>query len=331
MSGTLRLPMGLYFIKKIKNWGNKIASFLLKFLHIQLFVTLLYLPISLAWGLPFSYLSPIGNLIFAPFITVFLAISSIIFFLSLLNISTTFFCALLEKITNLWFNLLSLSSRDSLINFKKPHLFFLFLIILLTLAIIHNKKFISLKQKTTLLFILFSFTILFLKIYGLKISSSNNCQITYLDKELVIFKQENQNILLDGEVFNKIGCDKKICFNIAPEIIKKTGITNIDHLISQRPSITQFRSLTEICRKFNVKKLYMPFWTGKLSRSGWPAWQNLLETLIQYNTDLILVNQEPISIAFQGKHNVIIKPVNKIRKNGLVYNEIQVLQMRNNC
>lgn len=310
---------------KIKTWGNKTYLYLLKFLHIQFFITLLYLPVCLSWGLAFSSLSIIGNLIFAPFITIFLTVSSIIFFLTLLNLNPSFFCNILEKVTLLWFKLLSLSNRDSLIVFKKPPLFFILLIVAFTLTVIHLKIIKNIKHKTIILFLILITTIFLLKMYGLITHYNKRYTINYFQKDLVLVHQEKINILYDSQVLNKRGCDKKIAFNLYPQIIKESGTNLIDYLISSQPSITQFKSLTEICKKFYVKTVYMPYWTGKLSRNGWVAWQNLLETLTKYNTHLILIKEKDINIEFKNNPPFIISTQEKVRKNGLTYKAIQLI------
>lgn len=85
---------------------NKIKQTILiwffNFLHVQLFLSLISLPILVAWGLPFSLMTLVGNLIFAPFLSLFLLLSTTIFFSELLHIPTTYTLYLLEKLYEFW-------------------------------------------------------------------------------------------------------------------------------------------------------------------------------------------------------------------------------------
>src|SRR5579863_6125151 len=112
----------------------------LKSIQLQLFISTISLPFLIGWGLPISALTPFSTLIFSPFLTVFLLVSSLIFFLELLYLPHYPFIWCLETITNIWLFFLNYEQRVWLIAFKKPSLIFLAAIPLLALLVIHNKK-----------------------------------------------------------------------------------------------------------------------------------------------------------------------------------------------
>jgi len=66
---------------------QSIKKFLINFLHSQLIVTLVALPILVAWGLPSSVMTFIGNLVFAPVLTIIIILASLLFFTQLVGIS----------------------------------------------------------------------------------------------------------------------------------------------------------------------------------------------------------------------------------------------------
>src|SRR5438445_4320197 len=100
---------------------------LLKSVQLQLFISFISLPFLIGWGLPISLLTPFSTLIFGPFLTCFLLISSLIFFLELLYLPNALFIWLLELVTSIWLACLNLEQRAWLIGFTKPPIIVLIL------------------------------------------------------------------------------------------------------------------------------------------------------------------------------------------------------------
>ena len=65
---------------------NRFYNHIIQFLQVQLFLSLASLPILVAWGIPFSLATVAGNFLFSPFLTLFLLLSSLIFFTELIFI-----------------------------------------------------------------------------------------------------------------------------------------------------------------------------------------------------------------------------------------------------
>lgn len=84
---------------------KKIGPWIGKFLYLQLFISLIAFPLLLCWGLPISLLSPVGNLIFGPFLTVFLFLSSMLFFTELLYLPNGWIASVLDTFTQSWLSL----------------------------------------------------------------------------------------------------------------------------------------------------------------------------------------------------------------------------------
>ena len=57
-----------------------IIQWLTNFALVQLFLTLISLPILIAWGLPISCISPIGNMIYNPLLCIFTVYRTALFF-----------------------------------------------------------------------------------------------------------------------------------------------------------------------------------------------------------------------------------------------------------
>ncbi len=130
----------------------------------QTFLTLLSLPILVEWGLAVSLASFLGNCIFAPFISVYLALSFFIFFTELCGLPNFLFILALEKVTYLWVWLTELLGSGGLRYYAVPQAFYFYLLILLSFALIAMQY--SLLKKTMLLGILLIFTLFSLFIFA---------------------------------------------------------------------------------------------------------------------------------------------------------------------
>ena len=99
---------------------HRYLSWLAHFCEMQLFLMCISLPLLIAWGLPLSLGSLLGNLIFAPFLTIFLLVSSLLFFTEMLGIHNTLCAYALEKLCSVWFWMLNCAHDSWLIAYPKP-------------------------------------------------------------------------------------------------------------------------------------------------------------------------------------------------------------------
>src|SRR5688572_27273147 len=124
---------------------------LLKSIQLQLFISFISLPFLIGWGLRISLLTPVRTLIFGPFLTCFLLISSLIFFLELFYLPNTLCIWCLEQVTSIWLTCLNVEQRSWLIGFTKPPILILCLLPLIALAIVHSKKITTIPKRILLL------------------------------------------------------------------------------------------------------------------------------------------------------------------------------------
>ncbi len=96
---------------------QKLKTNFLFFLELQLLISIVILPILIAWGLPVSTMSIIGNLIFGQFLTAFIFVSALLFTSDLLGIPNSFIALALEWITQIWHYILSCGSAHWLVGF----------------------------------------------------------------------------------------------------------------------------------------------------------------------------------------------------------------------
>ncbi len=180
--------------KNFKTWICSIANKLFRFFELQLFITILTWPIFLIWGLPISLLNPIGNLIFAPWITIFLTLSSVIFFLEIVHIQNSIFINLLENINNVFFKTINLANNSFMISCSCPKIPYLFAIPITLFVLIRLKRNLNVYLRT---FILFSFSLTLWIVFKYVLDSNELTKTIKNNTKEVICIKNNQNIIIE--------------------------------------------------------------------------------------------------------------------------------------
>ena len=116
-----------------------LKNYIVQFTLTQLIATIVALPILVSWGLGISMMTCVGNLIFAPLLSLFLFTSSLMFFTELVGIPNMFLASLLEWLAAAWHTMLELGSNDWIIHFSKPHQGALLFIPIITFLVIRKK------------------------------------------------------------------------------------------------------------------------------------------------------------------------------------------------
>ncbi|MBD3231675.1 hypothetical protein GF322_03355 [Candidatus Dependentiae bacterium] len=229
----------------------KILFFLSKFVQIQLFIIIISLPILIAWGLPISKLSLLGNLIFLPFLTMFLILSSLLFFTQILNIPNDRLIYCFEKLVQLWQYFLNLSFDSWLFGFSEPNFLFLILIPLVVLIILSNDYLNRFAYRRIVAFISLIFFINFYFFYN--DFCSKNITLCSGKNKLLISRNPEGNIFLYDFNFlkSKRGLGNFLEYELKPYILKNFGRIKIQDLIFVKPNKRDFLIKKEFFKVFN--------------------------------------------------------------------------------
>ncbi len=295
--------------------GNNIGSKIIDFIHIQAFLTLVSLPILIAWGLPISVLSPLGNLFFSIPLTLFLLLSSLIFFCELLYIPNFLFIFLLDKVTLFWEWAAAGDFKFMMIGFSVPSVLFLIMVPLLACLIIFYKKTHDKRYSCLLLgFLLFSCCVSF-KIRDIYQSSIQKpfIHISRNTRNKVgkvsLIKHKNSYILVDpGVIGTTNSAPIWVAYTLIPQIIQDTGTLTIDHVIVLQLNSVLLEALIVLCNTMTIKKMYIPAWKGKLEGKGWHNYKKLRKVLYDNNTELIRLNDKSVVVRDVKEEIVLIKP-----------------------
>ncbi len=291
-------------LKKMGNW-------LLDFVYIQFYVTLFSLPILVAWGLPLSIFSPLGNLIFNPFILIFLLLSSLIFFGALLSIPTTWPAYALDTLTQWWLSCMNLAPHNSSVGFCEPPWIILICIPLITLAIVHHPLTRARNRSIacfTLLLTLVSLGSVFSRSDDILSIPCNNGAITVL-------QHRNQTIIIDPGFIGQRPSGKQWAqYELIPAITKRTGIAQLNTVICLQPTATILQALEQMCHTTNIERLMIPYWDGTVSKGMNRAWHSLKKTAESYGTKIARIGYKEQLIP--GCPELAIQPTGTTIKSG---------------
>lgn len=301
---------------KKQSRGQRIARWLTHFIELQLFLSLISLPLLIAWGLPVSLLTPVANLIFNPVLTAFLFVSSLLFFTELVGIPNGVLVSALNVITTWWTWVLDWYHNAWLVGFVKPSLWFLLCIPVIALVIIACKKFYA--SHITIMAMSLLFGAISLALYVQSRMLSGVVAVAYNNDEIPILHHAQKTVVIDPGILGKrASAVSWVNYTLVPELIKQTGRLVIDHLIIMQPSIRTFEALVALSTKVQIKHIYLPVWTGTMPRGIWRNFFTLCERIKNEGGSVIRIGGYKKIITITADFVVHIQPLDRQLK----YNE----------
>ncbi|MDR3550788.1 MAG: hypothetical protein P4L31_05200 [Candidatus Babeliales bacterium] len=303
---------------------NKYTLWILRFLKLQLFISLFAMPILLWWGLPLSILSPIGNLIFGPILTLFLMLSSLLFFFELLHIPNGAIAWCLDTLTKAWLYVIQINGNPWLFGFATPNPLFLLAIPLAALLILHFKKFKHIGQSVLCFALLLIGSCFYIKMIHSKTNAiatigCNRGELTLLHDK------KNLTVIDPGVLGQRISAKSWVEFTLVPQLIKTSGSTTIDTLIVLQPGAMTFQAIATLVTKVKVKTVYLVCWQGSLAKHEWREFFNMKRVLEENHVVLKRIAQHEINIPLSGTSHVTIKPLaKKIKQKEIEFPGIEV-------
>jgi hypothetical protein len=274
---------------------QQLHTALIDFFILNLFITLVSLPILVAWGLPLSWLSPIGNLIFSPFLSLFLLTSTLSFFCELLGISHGVLDRLLEYIAYAWQYILNLAPHNSSIGCTQTAFYLLLIISIATFVLLMLPPLRSAQKRLTALTVLFFCSLILLKAAQ---PAHLHDTLPCISKKVEIVRTGNQTALIDHGAFSERANPASwVQYHFIPDLIKATGSLSIEHLILPRPTIRVLEAAIALMQHASVTAIYYPTIEGELTgshRGVFRKWYAIAKSLgvqlvrLQYKTTLTL-------------------------------------------
>jgi hypothetical protein len=221
-------------------------------------------------------MSFVGNLIFTPILTLFLVISSLLFFTELLGIPNQTLATILNFITNVWDRILHLGSSKWLVECAKPHIAILFAIPVVTFIVLFNKKINTHTKRLCAMGIL---TIATFGIFGIQKQYNHHGSLTRsFGEKLYVIKLVKSNSIIvidDGFFSRKKSIDKAMSYEFKPWIVKHFGNIHIKEFRLKKISVGGLQAALYACTQWHVDAVWLPFFRNTLSKFGWKTYFDL--------------------------------------------------------
>lgn len=281
----------------IRRISNKLLHWSARFLQLQLFISLISLPILSSWGLPFSLLSPLGNVLFTPFVTLFLLLSSLIFFCELLCIPNGLLINCLELLYSCWISLLKWIPFNPLIGFPKSSILFISGVSFITFLLLCLNRLRSIKNVYRSIACM---STLFLLSW---------CYAYYCHKQLhselpcnrgtitIIYDNKTVAVIDPGLIGTTQSAYSWIAYTLFPHIISTTGKTSIDYLILLQPNKTVLNALCDVIKEFSINTIVIPERKQEYNNSP-NIYRNLKEAAKEVGTPIITIDNQTRKIRF---------------------------------
>lgn len=230
----------------------QISSATQSFLLTQLFLLLTMWPIFLWSGIALSPLSMIGNLLFGPFLSIFLLLCTFIFFSELLHIPNNWIIYCLEHFCSFWFQILDCTQYNYPIVYSKPPLLLMLCIPICALIILHYRQLYKPYQKILFFSITYS-------IFALIFSFLPQPTMSFLDfgsHTITLTQNKNQQITLHDTGFNKrkSSIDQWINYTLLPHLAQKFGRQTLDHIKTTKKTGSTLLLIEKLKEKKILKK-----------------------------------------------------------------------------
>lgn len=287
---------------------------LISFIHLQLFISLISLPVLLCWGIPFSVLSFVGNFIFAPVLTAFLLLSSLIFFCQLLGIPNGIFIYFLQKLNSGWMFFMQTADNGALVGFARPPLFVLIMIAVAAAGILHWKKINTPLKGIVCYSALFAIIIIYLKLCTVPatIVESIDCN----NKKVPLVVCDNRVAVIDNHVIGaRPSAASWLEYTLTSAMIKTGGYTSIDHFVLPYPSKIMFEALTLYLEKITIKNIYIAIWDGRIPKHHWRSYKRLTSLAQKKNCKITRISSyKSTKITLTPDSYITVTPTKKLVK-----------------
>ncbi len=218
--------------------GKKLLEKGLFFLYVQLFLTIVSLPILLWRGLPVSWLTVAGNLLFGPVMTLFVLFGMLVFFGELLGVPCGIFYYCLELITGIWVKVLSWAPADPWLVLPCPRWWVLLLLEIGAILVVYRAAWAGWKQGLAQLAMLFVFFV-----GGLWLSRPTNRSLVvpYRSAELRLELKDGRCSLIDDKALlrNDYALSGWVLFTLKPLLARELGRSGCDQIVIVKNSLAR--------------------------------------------------------------------------------------------
>lgn len=241
---------------------HRVGYWLARFIQFQLFITLISLPLLTTWGLPISWLTLLGNLIFSPVLTAFLFLSSLLFFFELTHLPTACIAYSLEAITKVWLWTIAQVGTWPFVYFPKPPITWCLAVPIEALIIIHHKKTRGIVPSIVALSALMIFSTAYLKI--MHTPAVLHTTIPCNRGNVTIVRAGGKTALIDpGFIGQRKSALSWIEYTLPQALVTMIGSPAINHLVLLKSNTMTLKAITKLITLIPISAIHLP----KISQS----------------------------------------------------------------
>lgn len=248
-------------------------------IKVQFLMSALSLPVLIAWGLPLSIMSLVGNLLSTPFLMGILMMSSLMFLTEMLHIPNALLYWAVEHLTIIWHFLLGLSSDDWLVGFGAPPRG---ISLILCAATSWGLWYVTNRFKLS---IIWTSAVAMLICFG--ISFICQYQFAHTLEHFSCIKRNGQRLVIDDGFFvYKTSYKSPTRYKIKPLLYKTFGSNHVYRWHCTYAGVRSLRALLVVLDEIIIDKI--SFGMGaKYQNDAWrEAWQALKEKCLIKKTKL---------------------------------------------
>lgn len=298
---------------------HRYAQWLLYALETQLFITLCAVPFLLSWGLPLSTVTIVGNILFAPILTMFLFLCAIVFFTQLMGIPNDWLMPLMHWYSDTWLWLLNQGSQKWLIYIPCPSGIILAGLMAATLFILCATRY-TIYQRIGLWGVLLGLVVLGLPQQKLP---DGSITIPVGTKEIKIMHREGRTVLIDEGVLQRAP-DAWVRSTFMPAYTKQFGSAPLDYCVVTQPRVRTLKQLANLCRALKVRTIYLPAWANNAPVTWWQALGHLRNASRKHKTEVLPIGTEDIQL-LEGESRITLHPHKPmVRVSGLLFPSVDV-------
>ncbi|MBL4587966.1 hypothetical protein JKY79_01335 [Candidatus Babeliales bacterium] len=273
------------FPYQLKEYISFTKSWLINYFIVQIILMAVSLPFLVAWGIPFSLASIVGNLIFTPFISLFLFVSSLFFICNIFGYAPSFLIYILEVISSIWVEALTCGSPSWMVSI--PHgsslLVGLYASILIYASV--TTRWHQLYKNPTHI-ITFALTLMIIFCFGNNFFNSYHPRL--VGNKLLIDPSPDKTLkIYDTGFLSRPGSiTSKVHYDLKKALTESYGLPPIEEYISDRLNKKTCKGLAELCKITEIKKIILPP-LKKMPKDFWWAYYSLKRISAGTNTQII--------------------------------------------
>jgi hypothetical protein len=231
----------------MKRVSSKIWWYFFTTLEVQLLIFLLLLPIFIWWGIPYSKYAYLGNIIFLPFLWIFLGLSLVNVILEYFYIPNAWLIFLQNNIADFWIYILKWSHASWL---WCIHTKMLIPCILLATLIFYLYTFKRYTHNFRMMLLIISIGLIGIGNYA-STPSYGICSLTHKKKTLLVYKYHDTLHILDHGMLASLQNPRSwIEYTLLPLCCSKFGSYTIGSIMLYKPS-KKARAIAHIIKQYS--------------------------------------------------------------------------------